>query len=104
MEAGLEQRMMLTATAVSDTYTIQQDPATPPEFDVLMNDTSTGGTLSIMSTSTAAHGTVAIISAGLPRPVLRYTPTPGYSGTDTFTYDISSTSKEHSTGTGGVRS
>ncbi|MFN8124286.1 MAG: Ig-like domain-containing protein [Thermoleophilia bacterium] len=53
------------------------------DVDVLANDTG-DGTLGIQSAGTPGHGTATIIAG----PRIRYTPTPGWSGTDTFTYTM----------------
>ena len=52
---------------------------------MLANDSDPDGdSLSIATFTQAAHGTVAQVSGGL-----RYTPTTGYSGADTFNYTVS---------------
>ena len=54
-------------------------------INVLANDSDPEGeTISIDSVGTAAHGTVLINANG----TVTYTPTVGYSGSDTFTYDV----------------
>ena len=50
-------------------------------IDVLANDTGSG--LSLVSTTNPAHGTATITSGKI-----QYTPTNGYSGTDSFTYTV----------------
>ena len=57
-------------------------------INVLANDTDSDGVLddtTVKITTNPSHGTVVPGSAG----VLSYTPTPGYSGTDTFAYTVS---------------
>ena len=69
--------------AVADSATTQA--ATPVTVNVLANDSDPDGDALAVSTFTqAAHGTVASVTGGL-----RYTPTSGYSGGDSFTYTIS---------------
>ncbi len=54
-------------------------------IDVLANDTDADGDpLSVQGVPTAMHGTVAVNADG----TITYTPTPGYSGPDTITYEV----------------
>jgi hypothetical protein len=54
-------------------------------IQVLANDSDPDGdVLTLTSTSTPAQGAVAIVGNAL-----RYTPAPGFSGTDSFTYTVS---------------
>lgn len=57
------------------------DYADVVDVDVLANDTSPTGPLTIRGVSVAAHGTVQVVNS-----MVRYTPAPGFAGTDTFTY------------------
>ena len=53
--------------------------------NVLSNDTDPDGdTLSLTNASSPSHGTAEIVGSQI-----RYTPTVGYSGTDSFTYTVS---------------
>ena len=57
-------------------------------IDVLANDTSSGGTLSVATltiTSAPAHGTAAIVAGASS---INYQPANGFVGTDTFQYTI----------------
>jgi large repetitive protein len=79
--------------AVADTGTANAGTAT---VAVLLNDTDADGdTLSVTAVTQGAHGTVAASAAG----VIAYTPTAGFSGTDTFTYTISDGHGGTATGT-----
>ena len=72
-------------TAVDDTATTPGN--TPVAIPVLGNDTTTGAPLdptSVTFPTPPAHGTVALNPDG----TVTYTPTPGYLGTDTFTYQV----------------
>ncbi|MFS0701592.1 beta strand repeat-containing protein [Cellulomonas sp. 179-A 4D5 NHS] len=52
------------------------------DIDVLANDTDANGTaLTITAVTPPAHGVVELVDGRV-----RYTPAPGYAGTDTFTY------------------
>ena len=67
--------------AVDDSDTTNED--TPVDIDVIANDTDVdSGTLTVDTFADGANGTVTINGNG----TLRYTPDPGWSGTDTFTY------------------
>jgi hypothetical protein len=73
-------------TAVNDTKTTMESTATT--IAVLSNDTMGSSTVvASISTTTPAHGTVVVNSTASPVTVT-YTPTTGYSGTDTFNYTI----------------
>jgi len=81
--------------AVDDTLTT---PAgTPGNVDVLVNDTDPDDDPLTVTTlaPTAAHGTVACTAAG----ICTYTPAAGYSGPDSFDYDISDGNGGSDTGT-----
>ena len=67
-------------TANADTATV--DAGSSVDISVLANDTDPDqNTLSIGAFTQPAHGTVTKVGK-----ILRYTPTAGYSGRDTFTY------------------
>jgi hypothetical protein len=55
----------------------------PVSVAVLANDKAQGGALSITAVGAAAHGTATVNGASIV-----YTPSAGFSGTDTFTYTI----------------
>jgi hypothetical protein len=64
-------------------------------IDVLANDTDPGHfPLTVISATTPAHGTAIVSSTGV-----LYTPKPGYSGPDTFTYKASDGHGGTATGT-----
>lgn len=79
----------ITVVAPSGPITATDDPGITVaangtvDIDVLANDAG-DGTLGIQSAGTPGHGTATIIAG----PAIRYTPTPGWSGTDTFTYTM----------------
>ncbi|MTD16653.1 tandem-95 repeat protein [Nakamurella sp. YIM 132087] len=77
-----------TVTAVNDTSTTAQN--SPVSIPVLTNDTiTTGGSplnpASVTVTAAPAHGTTAVNTT---TGAITFTPTTGYSGTDTFTYRV----------------
>jgi VCBS repeat-containing protein len=75
-------------TAANDTINVPKN-STSNTLNVLSNDTTTpdtAETLRISAVGTASHGTVTIGANGT---TLVYTPTAGFTGTDTFTYTIS---------------
>ena len=75
-------------TAVDDAKTTTVD--TPVDVDLLVNDTVTNGTLdpaSVNVTVDPAHGTVVVDPA---TGKATYKPNAGYTGTDTFTYEVCS--------------
>ncbi len=86
-----------TATATVTVSVANQAPAAtddtavgtgggPVAIDVLANDTDPdGGPLSINAVDDPAHGSVTVGADGL----VRYTPDPGFTGTDTFSYTVS---------------
>ena len=98
-------RVMSSVSAVSDNYQTQQDQmmmAPPVVMDVLANDDSTGGALSISSVQPPSHGSVTIQQSsgamGYSAPdQLLYTPAFGFSGIDTFTYTASDAAGDQST-------
>ena len=78
-------------TAVPDNASTQ--PATPVTTDVLANDTVTpnGAPLdptSVTVTTPPAHGTTSVNPDG----TIKYTPAPGFGGTDSYTYRVCDTS------------
>ena len=80
-----------TVTATPDTTAT--GPAAPVTTDVLANDTVTPGGAPLDPTSVAvttppAHGTTTVNPDG----TITYTPTPGFGGTDTYTYQVCDTS------------
>jgi VCBS repeat-containing protein len=80
----------ITVTPVNDAPSAVNDDAETPEnvpvdVDVLANDMDVEGSpLTVASFSQGAHGSV-MLAAGK----LRYTPAPGFNGTDSFTYRAS---------------
>jgi len=70
--------------AQNDAYTVAQD-STANSLNVLANDSDPDGdALSITAVGNPSHGTVTISNNRL-----LFTPTPGFSGNDSFTYTIS---------------
>lgn len=62
------------------------DPNAPVTIPVLANDLDVDGDpLTVLSATTPMHGTVAVNPDG----TILYTPEPGFTGTDTFSYTIS---------------
>ncbi len=75
-------------TAVDDTFSVITNSSSN-SFAVLTNDSiapDVSETLTISAVGTPAHGTATAISGNTR---VSYTPTPGYSGPDTFTYTAS---------------
>jgi VCBS repeat-containing protein len=71
--------------AQDDVAATSQGVAVAVEIDVLANDTDVeSDALSIAGLGAAAHGTVEIVNGQV-----RYTPGSGFSGVDSFTYDVS---------------
>lgn len=70
--------------AVNDSFTVIKDTtATFPSPGVLANDSDANGdSLTAEKMSDPAHGTASIAPSG----ALSYTPSPGYTGPDSFTY------------------
>ena len=84
----------LPPVAVNDAATTTNGHAVT--IPVLANDDDPmDGTLTVSAVGTAAHGTVVINSDG----TVKYTPTAGYIGTDTFQYTLTSTTGLTSTAT-----
>jgi len=69
-------------TAVTDTISVQQDTAIT--FNPAANDTGGVGTLKVSAVGSAAHGTTKLNDD----KTVTYTPTSGYTGSDTFNYDV----------------
>lgn len=83
---GLEDRALLTANlpvAVNDTYQVDADTVLNGS-SVLANDTDADGDTidQAQISSLTSHGTLSLASDG----TFTYTPDPGFSGTDSFTY------------------
>ena len=80
----------LTVSPVNDPPVAEDDAATTTQgvavdIDVLANDTDIeSDPLSIASLGAAAHGTTEVVNGQV-----RYTPASGFSGVDSFTYDVS---------------
>ena len=80
--------------AVDDTATVAQNTSTPTFIDVLANDKAepdpttekTQFRIDAVQSPTPNGGIVTITAAGQG---INYTPRPGFSGTDTFTYTVS---------------
>src|SRR5207237_685013 len=70
--------------ALNDSYTVQQDSASNV-LDVLANDADPdGGTLVVTVVGAASHGTASLVNGQV-----QYTPSSGYTGSDSFSYSIS---------------
>ncbi len=75
-------RIQAAPVAVNDTETVRGNQSAT--IEVLANDTSSGGTLDIRTVKIVvapAHGS-AVVTSG----EIKYSPTTGYSGLDTFQY------------------
>jgi CSLREA domain-containing protein len=73
---------VLPPVAVDDTGVMPKD--TPTVLDVLVNDTDPAGeVLTVVAITQGAHGTVVNNGSDVT-----YTPAPGYTGADSFTYTI----------------
>jgi len=71
--------------AVADTVAVTANA--PRVFDPTANDTDANGDpLVVMSVGTAGHGAVTLNAVGAP---VTYTPAPGFTGTDSFSYVVS---------------
>lgn len=80
--------LTITVQPVQDAF---NDSATthagnPVDTNVLANDTFSNPNAQIVSTTNGAHGTVTVTPEGL----VRYTPNPGYVGSDSYTYTVRS--------------
>ncbi len=79
--------------AVADVASTKRN--VPVVIPVMANDSDgDGDALTISAVAAPAHGTTTVVGSGV-----RYVPAPGFSGTDTFGYDLSD---GESTGTGTV--
>jgi hypothetical protein len=74
----------LAANPVS--VTVAANSVNDPVDVISTNTDPSGGTLSVKTIGAAGHGTAALVAGG----GIVYTPTPGFSGTDSFTYTIAS--------------
>lgn len=72
---------------------VQTAPDTPVTIPVLANDSGTG--LAITAVSTPGNGSVAVN----PDQTVTYTPSPGFQGTDSFTYTVRDQADAFATGT-----
>ncbi len=89
---------LVTVTVGADSVTANPDSATtaqntPVSTNVVANDTTTGAPLnpgSVTVTTPAGHGTVMCNNPTAGSCV--YTPNPGFSGTDTYQYQVCDTS------------
>ncbi|PYY31846.1 Ig-like domain-containing protein [Curtobacterium sp. MCBD17_030] len=80
--------------AMADTVgTAAGDPVSIPAATLLGNDSGTG--LSVRKAGGADHGDVVLGTDG----TVRYTPQPGFSGTDTVTYTVTDASGQSATAT-----
>ncbi len=66
----------------ADTAAVDEDTVANP-IDVLANDSDDDGPLSVVAVSGPANGTAAVAADG---GSVTYTPDPGFTGTDSFTY------------------
>jgi hypothetical protein len=73
--------------ARDDTHTMEQD-SPPITIEVLTNDATSAGSLTITTFTQPASG-VATLTNTASGPAFIYAPNPGFSGDDTFTYTIS---------------
>jgi CshA-type fibril repeat protein len=78
---SVEQKVTITVTPEGKDDEAKTAYNTATDIAVLANDPS-GAHLTVKTTTDPGHGTVAI----QPDGTIRYTPTPGFSGLDTFTY------------------
>lgn len=78
----------VAVAALPDQLTIYNDNrGTGIDLDVLSNDFSDVGTLRIAQADSVAHGSLAIVSRNQGvENFLRYTPRPGFTGTESFNY------------------
>ena len=89
----------VTVTPVNDPPAVIDDAASVRQgeslvLDVLANDSAgpgdeSGQTLAVSSVGAAARGTAELVATGPDAGKARYTPSPGYRGSDTFTYEVS---------------
>ncbi|WPO97712.1 Ig-like domain-containing protein [Pseudomonas sp. HR96] len=78
--------IVITPVADTVTDTVVTPQNTPASFNVLANDTFANAGRVVTAVGTPAHGTVTIDAQGNAV----YTPTSGYSGSDTFSYTVTS--------------
>ena len=91
--------VLVTVAAVNDPPVAQDDEASVAEgaavvIDVAANDrpgpaNEGDQSLQVTSVGAAAHGTAELISSGPDAGKVRYTPSAGHRGTDSFTYVVS---------------
>lgn len=82
--AGTGQRVIVTRRSVAVADTAVSDQGRPVTIDVVANDTlAVAGQGALTAVGAPAHGTATIVGGKVV-----YTPRPGYSGTDTFTYTL----------------
>jgi Ca2+-binding RTX toxin-like protein len=89
----------ITVTPVNDPPTARPDLASVRQgqsvvIDVLANDVpgpadEMGQTLTVTSVGAAAHGQAELLTSGPDQGKVRYTPSSGYEGSDSFTYEVS---------------
>ncbi|WP_407309719.1 Ig-like domain-containing protein [Pseudomonas sp. nanlin1] len=82
--SSVTMNLAAVADIVADTVTMPQN--TTASFNVLANDNFESAGRTVTGYSAPAHGTVSIDAQGNAL----YTPTSGYSGSDTFTYTVTS--------------
>ncbi|OWY21537.1 hypothetical protein C7N43_08610, partial [Sphingobacteriales bacterium UPWRP_1] len=71
---------------VAVTDTVSTAPTTPVNIEVLLNDYDPeGNTVSVVTTVTPPANGIAYLN---PDSTITYIPNPGFTGTDTFTYEI----------------
>ncbi|MDB5390747.1 MAG: hypothetical protein JWM11_6393, partial [Planctomycetaceae bacterium] len=73
-------------TAINDTASTSQNA--PAVISVLANDSDSDGTVDITSVSIVAPATHGTTSVNSTTGVVTYTPAPGYTGPDSFTYQF----------------
>ena len=84
---SLEGRKLLAVTAVSDTVVVcRQDVEVT--IDVLANDSNVPVGAMINSTTQGGHGSVQVLHVAGQQDRVRYRPTTGFSGSDSFTYSL----------------
>ena len=99
-QGGFESgEIVLTVLSVNDPPLARADSATVAAganvvLDLLGNDLAgpadeNGQTLAIASVGTPSHGTAQLLTSGTDAGKVRYTPTAGYTGADSFSYVLS---------------
>ncbi len=91
--------VVVTVTPVNDPPRAEPDSGVVTQdgsvlVDVTANDTpgpadESAQALAIVNVGAPGHGTAALVTTGPDAGKVRYTPTPGFLGADTFTYDVS---------------